>query len=341
MGAISEAELSKISYLDPEVLHGRNLDGREIMIMPFWDGVAWHLWVEALAGSITKMRVVDAARSHYVAKKPAGEADICIEFVERIWQQASWPKVSRTILRVVDDFHLLATSAAKLHHFFAARDNIDNALISSFVTTELEYIITVARSVFDLLQEAVAAIWNDQIDLRDPAQQAIKNRHKLLNTFTQTALVKGSAARPAAELMAKYAISSALAEQYHRVAPFYLSLLKSRDNIIHYGGSVGTVFVTEKGFCVDPSAKTFTDFEWKPEHNYNEKLVSLLPWIAHIICGTIQACNDVMGAFISDLSMPAEIAPGYSIFIRDPANRALIQLLNTANGSRVWWSDPI
>ncbi|MFG1346118.1 hypothetical protein V5F59_14585 [Xanthobacter autotrophicus DSM 431] len=334
MGAVSAAELAKIVYLDP-----RAVDGRSLLMMPLWDGFTWHLWTEAPPGSIIKLQVVDAIHSNYVAKQPAHETDIWIEFVDHMWQRASWPEVSQIILGIQDDFHLLATSVAKLRHFFDTRDKIGQTLISSFVKTELEYLITVARSVFDLLQEALAAIWNNRVNLLDAAQEAIRKRHKLPDKFTKMAIQGRETARPIEELTGQYAIPPVLAEQYHRFAPFYVSLLKARDKIIHGGGSVETIFVTEKGFCVDRNAKTFADFEWKPDHNYNDTLVSLLPWVAHVVFGTIQACNHVMGAFASVISMPPEIAPGYHVFIRDPANGALSQLANAVNGNLVWWSD--
>lgn len=336
MGRVSETELSKILYLEPSAVRGRLL-----LMMPFWDGAEWHMWVEGPQNSIIKLQIADAAHANYIAKLPACETDINIWFIEHIWQRANWPEVSRTNFGIQNDFHLLATSVAKLDHFFHAREKVGQDLISSFVQTELEYLITVARSVFDLLQEALAAIWNGRIKLLDPTQDAIKKQHKLPDKFTKMAIHERKTPRPAEELVERYAITPILAEQYNRIAPFYLSLLKARDRIIHGGASVETVFMTEKGFCVGPNTRTFSDFEWKPEHYYNENLVSLLPWVAHVVTGTIQACNDLTRSFASGVEMPPEIAPGYRVFIRDPANLALIQLLNTANGNVVWWSDTV
>ena len=179
METVSESELAKILYLDPRALVGRSL-----LMMPFWDGSAWHLWTEAPPGLIIKLQIVDAIHSNYVAKQPAHKTDIWIHFIDHMWQRASWPEVSRIILGIQDDFHPLATSIAKLRHFFDTRNKIDQILISSFVKTELEYLITVARSVFDLLQEALAAIWNKRVNLLDSTQEAIKKRHMLPDTFT-------------------------------------------------------------------------------------------------------------------------------------------------------------
>lgn len=332
--AVSAEELAKIAYLDP-----LSVDDRALTLVPYWDGSSWHLWVEAPPGSLIKMQPVDAVHSKYVAKGAAHSSDIWIGFIEYIWQRANWPEVSKIMNSIEDDFHLLATSAAKLRHFFLSRDQIDKAIVSSFVSSELEYMITVSRSVFDLLQEALSTIWNDHIILVDPEQQAVKKQRKLPDSFTKMALDGRSKPKSVDEMVSKYAIPPVLAEQYHKFSPFYLSLLQSRDNIIHRGGSVKNVFVTEQGFCVDCRSKTFRDFEWKPEHHYNESLTSLLPWIAHIVFGTVKACDSIVSAFASVMSMPPEVAPGYNLFIRDPASAELGRLAQVAKGESIWWTE--
>ncbi|BCH12784.1 hypothetical protein MesoLj131c_70420 (plasmid) [Mesorhizobium sp. 131-3-5] len=37
--------------------------------------------------------------------------------------------------------------------------------------------------------------------------------------------------------------------------------------------------------------------------------------------------------------LPTEIAEGYRVFLRDPANRALLRLLEAETGDQAWWSD--
>jgi hypothetical protein len=111
-------------------------------------------------------------------KVRAAQNDTWIQFVDLMWQRANWPEVGRTI-QGIDYFHLLATSVAKLRHFFEARETIGQGLISSFVQTELEYLITVARSVFDLL-EALATIWSQRVRLIDPTRRPSGNNAKCL-----------------------------------------------------------------------------------------------------------------------------------------------------------------
>ncbi|HKU63750.1 MAG TPA: hypothetical protein VJQ06_01705 [Rhizomicrobium sp.] len=155
MGKINPTELAKVTYLNAAAVGERSL-----LLMPLWDGSEWHQWIDVADGQLIKIQVVDTIRSIYVAKSVGKNNDFWIFFVDFMWQRASWPEISRIILSVCDDFHLLATSASKLNHYFEARNSIEGTLINSYVQTELEYLITTARAVFDLLQEAISTIWN-------------------------------------------------------------------------------------------------------------------------------------------------------------------------------------
>lgn len=326
-------ELAKITYLDPDAI-----EGRMVLLMPFWDGTKWHIWIPTDSGSFIKMEAIDAVHSNYVAKEAAAETDLWIYFVDIMWQRANWPEIGRTIQGIENYFHLLATSVAKIRFIFEQRESIKKDIVGSFVQTELEYIITTARSVFNLLQEALAKIWHSRIQLLNPEKDAIRKQKKMPDSFTKMAIDDRKTPKSIEYLMSQYALPQAVAAEYNRYAPFFLSLLKARDRVIHSGGNEDSIFVTEKGFCVNPKSRTFESFQWQDNHHYNENVVSLLPWVTHVVFGTIEACNDIMGSFASEIQLLPEMAPGYRVFIRDPASTALAELAEVAAGRRIWWS---
>jgi hypothetical protein len=132
-----------------------------------------------------------------------------------------------------------------------------------------------------------------------------------------------------------------MAEQYQSIAPFFSELRRIRDRIVHGGSGFGMIFDTERGFCVNPKTKPFNTFEnWRPEHYYNENLVSVLPWIADTILKTIDACNSLVGTFGSVVQLPPPIAPGYVVFVRGYHNEAFAELLSIHSGGPVWWDKP-
>jgi hypothetical protein len=332
MSATSLAELAKLPHINTA-----GLQGRTVLLMPVWDGATWSLWVDGPEGQLIKVQVVDAARSNYLAQSPARQDDLHIPFVDLMWQRASWPTVSRLIMGICDDFHLMATIAAKLEHFHETRDGIPQNLIGSFVQTEIEHLIIVARSIFDLLQEILADLWNNGIRLLDATAEAKRKSRKLHDTFRKVVLSNNETLRSATEIADIYGLPPPTSEMYQKHAPFFLSLRASRDRIIHGGSSVDFIFSTDKGFCVDPKSKYFRDFSWQKEHYFNDNIVSLRPWLANIVLQTIEACSDIMFSLASVVAFPEAVSPDYQVFIRDPSNEALLRLLDVANGNLIWW----
>lgn len=332
METLTLDELRKVTYLDTE-----HLEGRIVKLMPFWDGTHWHMWFPTSLG-LMEGKVVDTTEGDYVARAPAKNSDLFIPFVHLMWQRASWPEIYPLILAISDDFHNMGTSVAKLKHFFDCRSTIPSGGANRFALTELEYLVTLTRTVFDLLQEMISAIWKERVRLRDESAEAYRRGHALPETFSKLVFNNKESLKTTEEIEKQYALPRPLAEQYADIGPFFSHLREVRNNVIHGGSGFGHIFDTERGFCVNPKTSPFNLFDgWRPEHYYNENLVSLLPWIAHTILQTIDACNKLTGVFASIILIPPEIAPGYSIFIRGPHNKALADLLKVNTGGTPWW----
>lgn len=327
------SELAKLRHLNVTALNGRAIN-----MMPLWEDSGWHLWIQKPDDTLMEMKVVDAALSTYWAKSTARPDDMWIGLLDLMWQRVSYPDIAPLIFAVTEDFHLLAASAAKLEHFHKHREDIGRSLAPSFVKSELEYILIVARSVFDLSQEVLSRCWNKYIILIDPNADAKRRKFPLPARFSKV-LYHNNKARSAQELIDHYALPPVIAEHYVESESFFASLRHWRDHIIHGISRMDGIFVTEKGFCVSPKSKTFSDFPWKLEHRFNENIVSLKPWVAHIVLETMDACSALLGSFANAMQLPEEIAPGYRVFLRDPANGALARLLEADSGKQIWWSE--
>ena len=335
MRGISLNELKKVTYANTE-----SLGQRVFLLMPLWDGEKWHSWVQNGAGELVKMQIVDVVRSNYVAKQAAAPDDLFIPFVDFMWQKACWPETSHLISAICDDFHNLATSIAKTKHFFYMREKVRRDSLAPFVQTEMEYVLVLARAIFDLLQEAIASIWNERVRLNDPNAEALRKQHKLHTSFAKIVLDAGTP-RTVEQIQAKYALPPSLAQAYVMHAPFFQSLRSLRDGIVHGGNGIDSVFVTEKGFCVSPNSKPFSSLNiWSKHHFFNENIASILPWLAHIVFGTIEACTGIMNGLAAAIPFPEKIAPEHMVFIRDHASDALLDLLKVQKGEMVWWEEP-
>lgn len=320
-----------IPYLKVEHL----TDGRTVKVMPLWDGKNWHLWINTPEGFVGA-KVVEAVQTDYVGVGAAREPDLYIPFIELMWQRASWPDVCPLIEAISDDFHNMGTSLAKLRLFFDCRNTLPARSAASFASTELEYLVILARTVFDSLQEIIRTIWK-MVQLDDPAAQRRHEASVLRKSFGDM-VFRSNQPQSAAEIADRYGLPTPLAQEYANVAPFFLELRSARDKVVHGGSSVGFVFDTERGFCVNPKFSPFSSFEgWRPEHYYNENIVSIMPWVGHIVLRTIDACNRMMNVFASVIRLPPEISPGYHIYVRGPHTDAVAEAVRIHNGASPWW----
>jgi len=332
MVSIKIEDLRKITYLDI-----RELGGRTVNLMPMWDGTQWHVWLPTPKGFV-EGKIVDTIEGDYVSLTPAKPSDLFIPFVHLMWQRASWPDICPLISAICDDFHNMGTSVAKLKHFFGSRKALAPGSTGRFASTELEYLATLSRAVYDLLQEMISIIWQKKVKLLDKSAEAYRRGHKLPETFSKVVLQDKQGLRSADEIERQYGLPKQLAEQYAILAPFFLELRDVRNRIIHGGSGLGWIFDTDRGFCVNPKVPPFSSFRgWRPEHQYNENVSSVLPWIADTILQTISACNSLMSTLASIIRLPPEIAPGYYVFVRGPHNEALAEVLAVHSGASPWW----
>jgi len=333
MEGIPLHELRKVTYLDTE-----HLEGRTVKLMPLWDGVDWRMWFNTPVGVI-EGKIIDTTEGDYVAKTAAKQSDLFIPFVHVMWQRASWREICPLIIAIGDDFHNMGTSVAKLRHFFDFRKDIASGGANRFALTELEYLVTLTRTVFDLLQEMISYLWKEKVRLLDESSEAYRRGHSLPETFSTMVLDNKERVRTREEIEARFRLPGPLADEYAAIGPFFSRLRLARDRVVHGGGGFGHIFDTERGFCVSPKTFPFSSFSnWKPEHYYNQSIASVLPWLADTILQTIDACNRLANIFTSIIQVPPEMAPGYAIFIRGPHNEALVKLLEVHKGASAWWA---
>jgi hypothetical protein len=306
--------------------------------MPLWEDGRWHLWMPGPQG-LFEMHPASAIETDYVATSAESPSDIVIPFVELMWQRASWPEVCPLITSISSDFHNLGTSVEKTSLFFANRQVLGHRS-THFVKTELEYMFMLSRSVFDLLQEVIERLWSKRVQLLDPAAEARRKARKLPSTFSKMVLREKRELRTADELVAAHEFPETLAQAYISAAPFFAAVREFRDSIVHSGKDVRLLYATERGFCIQKNHPGLDRFScWKPEHDDNENITSLLPLIAHLVLGTIETCNNLMQAFASQITLPEPLAPGHRVFIRGPHNDALLWMWSVSDGGSPWWSE--
>jgi len=309
-----------------------------VNLMPLWDGDKWHLWVPGPDGLISA-KVSAIIEGSYIAKSPAAGSDLHIPFAEFMWQRASFPEIRHLIEAILNDFHNMSASVAKLRLFHDSRNSLTVGDARQFAITELEYLVVLARGVFDLLQASISQIWAKRVRLTNVELEERRKGRQLPSTFSKLILSRKQSPKTSEEIEAEYGLPFKIAQAYVKHASFFLQLRAFRDDIVHRGQSVPFVISTEKGFCVMPTMKPFSSYQnWLPRHWYNENCVSLLPWLADIVIRTIDACDAIVVALGQVVEFPPEIAPGYRVYVRGSSNPALQDLLRVHEGDSPWWS---
>lgn len=327
---IPTAELKKVIYLDVDAVGDRIVN-----LVPLWDGDEWHIWIPQPNGTLFKMRPRETSHSDYVAARPACDDDLHLPFLEFMWKRASWPDVAVRVRALSEDIHNLAASMAKIDHAFACRVAIGPG-VTKFVATEVEYVFGVCRSLFDLLQEIIAAVW-ERVRMLDPALQ--KRKRKLPSRFSKIAL-QGERPLDSHEISDKHHLPSEIAAFFSTQAPFFATLRAYRNNVVHGLAGQQLIFDTERGFGL-PSRGTPFDamVNWTEEDHINERVVSLRPVLGHVACNTIYACNNFTDVISRHIVFPPDIAPGYRYFARSYHNGALLAVQEVhRRTAKPWWA---
>ena len=320
-------EILKIPFLD-----SKNLGNRVITTLTFYEKGEWHSWLVMPDGKLIKLKAIPV-EDIYFARAPEKPEDIFFGYLNLMTQQACFPIVIGTIYGLRNDLYNLGASLAKLRLFYEIskerKDKHNN--IRRFVSTEVEYIIFVCRSVFDLLQKTIADLWDIITFIDKP-----KSRRHLPQSFREMILRDNILMSPD-DIITRYDIIEPLAKFYHRQGPFFVRLRKYRDDISHRGKEVEIIFVTERGFAVQADTQPFTSFGvWKDEQMLPGNLASLRTAIAYVINETFKACEEFAMIMKDTIKMPPEIAPGFQLFIRGCNNNELIAIKDILDKC-LWW----
>lgn len=316
MTGIELAKLSAIPYLDIP-----NLQGRFISTLTFHDDGKWRVWISA-GDQLIEIKAWPT-EAFYFSAEPESPTDLYLHFLDFIAQRASFPKLQKPIRGLQDDVFNLSASLSKISHLHTARDEVGTG-VSRMVVTEVEYLFSVCRSIFDLLQEIAAALWKT-IHLHDAS---IKK--KPLKTLSKMVLFEGRKSTQN-ELTERFGLPQPLAAYYMRNADFFLTLKDFRDNVIHRGSQVQTIFSSDSGFLIQNSLRPFSSMEiWRDDEKQKNDLVPLLPALGIIVHKTLSACEDFSSTLEQLIQFPPPIAPNMRFFMRGYFNGLFSETLSDA-----------
>lgn len=304
-------DIRRIPFLDHTALTA----DRTVGPFYFYANKEWQCWIHD-GTQFFKMKL-EPAQSSYFGDDPAKDTDWSSDLLNLIRQRISFPTIDRAAAGIWNDFQNLATSLAKIHLFF--EESLSRKDITRFAQTEVEYILLVCRSVFDLLQEIITDVW-ERIKLDDPPAK----KRSLPESFNDV-LYHSNAEQSAEQITAKYGIPLLLSQWYVDQRPFFARLKQLRDKMAHRGSEVvHHVFSTERGFAVGRDDWPWSEFHQSPpEVELPNKLVPLRPILCAIIMKTFDACDSFACLLEHTIGLPKPLYPGFTYFSRGYADRDL------------------
>ena len=315
-------ELVQLPYLSKG-----DLTDRFICTLSFYDTGRWRTWLQT-EGSGQKLIEVQAwpAEAFYFGREAEHADDICSNFLTFFGQHANFKEFERLFSAIQDDILNLSASFAKLELIFKTSETSRNGA-TRMIATEVEYMLLVCRSVFDLLQNLVAKIW-----MRAKPRDAAKKKKELKQQFSDMTLAANEL-KTAAQIAKQYQLPDVIAECYARHSPTFLKIRQFRDDLVHRGYQVQMIFHGEKGFVIRKQLGPFRDLDiWRDEEVEENGLVPLLPALAMVVNGTLSACEDFAITLANCIEFPDPIIPGMNLYMRGYFNRALLAALADADG---------
>jgi hypothetical protein len=294
------------------------------------------VWIPSADGTLLPIRPQGCGEASYVGKEPADVNDLHFPFADFVWRRASWANVGHWYSALVEDVHQLAAAVAKIDFFWDARDRVPGGGLGlgRFVSSELEYLLTVCRSVFDLLQEIIRAIWV-HFRLVDEEQQ--RQKRELRSSFADMVISHGEL-MTVEQIAVDRRVPPPLAAVYADAGAFLKIIRDLRDGLIHHGKDTPMVLTTERGFVIGRLERGFDSLPiWKPEHSYNESTVSLRPALAYLVVTTLYKCNAFAGVLGQTLEFPPDLAPDHRLFIRSAHGGAMVRAQAVLRGGSAWW----
>lgn len=302
MTTLSLSEFEKIPYLDT-----KNIDGRIFTCLTFYDNGEWRVWLAA-GEKLVEVKVWPS-EAFYFAKEQAAPGDFSSHFLNFMAQRASFPQMMKPLNGLQDDFYNLSATFAKLE-IFREMSSTSKSGLSRIVVTEVEYLFSVCRSIFDLLYEIHKTTWENILINGE------KNSRKLPSKLSKLMLHETKPSN-AKIMMEKYNLPLAWAEFYESHLDFFLSLRSFRDNIIHHGSQISSIFVGDGKLSISRKSRPFNEINIWHDHELEENDVApLVPALAFVAHQTLAACENFTLMLESTIDFPPALVPDMFLFVR-------------------------
>lgn len=298
-------------------------DGRDVVLQPWHDHDKreWDMYFEARPGDFVRIAMIEYHSGIFYSTRQVVNSDVEMPLVGLVAQHLSFKGIPRLLFSLVDDFNMLCACLKKVAIFASLEDDCSSLLIRS----ELEYLFSLVRAMYDILQKLVGKI----AKLLDP-QDGGSRISQMPDSFAKIVL-DGDRIRSIEELECKYSLPLPLARFYHSRATIFRQVRSTRVAIEHHGKNIPEVFVTENG----PGIRTSGLPLWEEiavwsmhdiQPNGIGSVQSLAAFLADSCLDTCASLETALRAVIDRNLLPPPIVAGAKTFYRNPLAAELISL---------------
>lgn len=302
-------------------------DGRIIFLNPLFDDTNndWILLYPVRPDKLQRIIGIEPKVSCYLGFRSADpKRDFELPLGTFVVQHLSFPGVTNALSTLENDFHNCSAILEK-YLLISCRDKSQRDGISLLLRTELEYLISAIRSIYDLLQKLSKHASALVREVEKPHKHMIE---ELPNSFDDI-VSYGDQLRSAQQIREKYRLPEPLANFYASEAPHFKWLRGLRVAIEHHGYTIDSIFDLDEGAAIsikDDSWSALTIWQ-EPGYIKNEHLGSLHAVFVFLVAQAIEMTTRYVNAFAESVSViPQAIEPGMKLYVRNYFSHHLVAL---------------
>jgi hypothetical protein len=301
-------------------------DDRTIFLNPLFDHERndWVLLVQTAPDKLQRLMGGEPIVSFYLGFQPADpERDFEFDLGTFVVQHLSFQGITGSLFSLENDVHNCAAILEK-YLLISNRDKKQRDGNNLLLRTELEYLVVVIRSFYDLLQKLSknAAALVREVD--EPRRRVIQD---LPQSFADVVL-QSDQPRTAEQIQEKFNLPPSLAGFYASEAEYFKWLRDLRVAIEHHGHTPSLIYDVDDGAAVN-----ITEYPWnrisiwnKPEFIRNEHLGSLRLVFVFLIKQAMEMTARYAHAFAESIPLPSAIEPGIKLYARDQFSHHLVNM---------------
>lgn len=327
-GKVKRSAFSEFGHLP----YYRNIpkDGRIAFLNPLYDDVNddWVLLVQTSPDKFQRLKDGEPIQACYMGFHAANPIkDFEFPLGTFVIQHLSFPGVLGALFALETDLHNICAVLEK-YLLIANREKVQREGMNLLLRTELEYLISAIRSIYDQLQKLSKHAASLVVNLKEPDKKLIA---KLPESFADIVLY-GDQFRTVQQIQEKFRLPEPLATFYATETQYFAWLREIRVSIEHHGKTIDTIFDLDEGASINIINKPWSVLPlWNELENIrNNDFGSLHAVFCYLVNQVVEMTTRYSEAFARSVDeLPIAVEPGLKMYVRNHFSHHLVSIKET------------